>query len=228
MSITDGLNLGSREIGLGKRKKVKVEGAPLLSWVVPLYAEQPSLCWNRVDRISRETFEKAYDLNNQGIPPKRLKFGVHLEESEVDAVFGPRVGTNGYSYSYSEDTEFVKRVEQLWMITHQRTQVPNTRLINLAEAKGVVYENKKGKKAVNWCVHAEWTCRDQLRRISQEKDATKIGEKVVVEVSGDEQDKEGAIAARLGLRRLASSEFRTPTATVLELPVDFRAMAIGE
>ena len=228
MSITDGLSLGSGEIGLGKRKKVKVEGAPSLSWVEPLYAEQPSLCWNRVDPISRETFEKAYDLNNQGIPPKRLKFGVHLEESEVDALFGPRVGTNGYSYSYSEDTEFVKRVERLWMITHQRTQVPNTRLINLAEAKGLVYENKKGKKAVNWCVHAEWTCRDQLRRINQEKDATKIGEKIVVEVSGDEQDEEGAIAARLGQRGLASLEFRTPTATVLESPVDVRAMAIGE
>ena len=72
--------------------------------------------------------------------------------------------------------------------------MPNTRLINLAEAKGVVYENKKCKKAVNWCVHAEWTCRDQLPRINQKKDATKSGKNVVVEVSGDEQDEEGALA----------------------------------
>jgi hypothetical protein len=228
MSITEGLSLGSGEIGVGKRKKVKVERAPSLSWVEPLYAEPPSLCWNRVDPVSRGAFEKAYGLNNQGIPPKRLKFGVHLEESEVDEVFGPRVGTNGYSYSYSEDTEFVKRVERLWMITHQRTQVPNTRLINLAEAKGLVYENKKGKKAVNWCVHAEWTFRDQLRRINQEKDATKSGKNVVVEVSGDEQEDEGAIACQPGQRSKAAIGFQTPPALVLGSHVDARQMAIGQ
>ena len=228
MSITEGLSLGSDEIGLRKRKKVKVEGSPLLSWVEPLYAEQPSLCWNRVDPISRKAFEKAYGLNNQGIPPKRLKFGMHLEESEVDARFGARVGNNGYNYSYLEDTEFVKRIDWLWMITHQRTQMPNTRLINLSEAKGVVYENKKRKKDVNWCVHAEWTCCDQLRRINQENDTTKIGKAVVVEVSGDEQDNEGAIAARPSQRSVAAIESQNPTGTVLHSHVDVRAMAIGE
>ena len=116
--ISEGLGLGNGEVGVVKKKKVKLEGAASLSWVEPLYAEQPSLCWNRSDPVTRAAFEKAYGLSKQGIPPKRLKFGVHLEESEVDELFGPRVGSNGYSYSYSEDTEFVKRVERLWMITH--------------------------------------------------------------------------------------------------------------
>jgi hypothetical protein len=38
-------------------------------------------------------------------------------------------------------------------------QVLNTRLINAAKAKGLVYEIKK-KKDVNWCSHAEWTCHE--------------------------------------------------------------------
>jgi hypothetical protein len=60
---------------------------------------------------------------------------------------------------------FVKKVEYLWMVTPQRTQVPNTRLINATEAKGLVCEIKK-KKDVNRCSHAEWTYRDQLRLIT--------------------------------------------------------------
>ena len=197
MSISEGLGLGSGKVGVVKKKKVKLEGDASLSCIEPLYAKQPSLCWNRSDPVTRAAFEKAYGLSNQEIPLKRLKFGVHLEESEVDELFGPRVGSNGYSYSYLEDTEFVRRVERLWMITHQRTQVPNTRLINLAEAKGLAYEKKKGKKSINWCVHAEWTCRDQLRRINQEKEGIKIGKKNVVEVSADDQDEEGTIAGGL-------------------------------
>ena len=121
MSVLEGLGLGSGKGGVVKKKKVKLEGVASLSRVEPLYAEQPSLCWNRSDPVTRAAFEKAYGLSNQGIPPKRLKFGVHLEESEVDELFGPRVGSNGYSYSYSEDIDFVRRVERLWMIIHQRT-----------------------------------------------------------------------------------------------------------
>jgi len=99
--------------------------------------------------MTRATFEKAFGLNNQSIPSKHLKFGVHLEESNVDVLFGQRVDNNGYKYSYSKNTDFMKRVERLWMITHQRIQVPNTRLINLVEAKGIAYKKKKGKKFVN-------------------------------------------------------------------------------
>ena len=106
--------------------------------------------------------------------------------------------------------------------------MPNTRLINLAEAKGLAYEKKKGKKSVNWCIHAEWTCRDQLRRINQEKEAIKIGEKNVVEVSAGDEDEEGTIAAGLDQRVLASSKCRHPSGVDIGSSVDVRAMAIGE
>ena len=72
MSISEGLGLGSGEVGVVKKKKVKLEGDASLSWVEPLYAKQPSLCWNRSDLVTPAAFEKAYGLSNQGIPPKRL------------------------------------------------------------------------------------------------------------------------------------------------------------
>lgn len=147
----------SVERGSRGKRKVKVEGDPAPSFIDPLYAEQPKIVWNRVDPILRDAFEKEYGLCNKGLAPKRLRFGVHLEESEVEAVFGPRASANGYRYANSEDVEWVKKIELIWMQTHQRTQVPNTRMINLAEAKGLVYE-KKANKQTNWCVHAEWCC----------------------------------------------------------------------
>ena len=103
MNTTEGERKSSVEKGSGWKKKVKVDGAPSLSWVDPLYAEQPTIMWNRVDPIKRDAFQKVYGLNNSGIPPKRLKFGVHLKEIDVEVLFGQRQGGNGFSYSYLED-----------------------------------------------------------------------------------------------------------------------------
>jgi hypothetical protein len=59
------------------------------------------------------------------------------------------------------------------MICHQRTSLPNTRLININEARGFVYEVLKGKPT-NWALHAEWTCRQQLQtRIKEEDEKNK-------------------------------------------------------
>lgn len=217
------------ERGQVRKKKVKVEGAPSPSWVDPLYAEQPTIAWNRVDPISRNVFEEKYGLCNKGVAPRRLKYGVHLEESEVDEMFGPKVN-NGYRYSWSEDVEFVKKVERLWMITHQRTQVPNTRLINVSEAKGLVYEITK-KKDVNWCVHAEWSCRDQLRRINIEEDAAKLGRATGLDLNEDDLEGgaiDSAQRTTSEVRQTVSGQQRTVSGVVLESKLDFIAMAIGE
>jgi hypothetical protein len=74
------------------------------------------------------------------------------------------------------------------MVTHQRTQVPNTRLINAAEAKGLVYEIKK--KDMNWCLHAEWTCHDQLRLINVKKESATKTENTPIFLA-EEEDEEG-------------------------------------
>lgn len=177
------------------RKRVKVEGGGSAAWVDPLYAEQPTITWDRVSVLKRDYFEKKFGLCNEGFAPKRLRFGVHLDEADVEGLFGPKVNANGYRYSMSEDIALVERVEKCWMITHQRSSIPNSRLINVAEAKGHTYEIVKGKKT-NWCLHAEWTCREQLRRLNLERDAAqqqrkgadlekKPGESVTVTEGGE-------------------------------------------
>jgi len=83
-------------------------------------------------------------LCNRGITPKQIKIGIHLEEADVESLFGPRQNGNGYQYA-TMDEEFVRKVETMWMICHQKTVVPNTRMVNVSEAKGFAYEIVKKK-----------------------------------------------------------------------------------
>jgi hypothetical protein len=147
-------------------KKGKVESA---AWVDPMYAAQPEITWDRQTALKREYFATNYGLCNKGLAPKRLRIGLHVSEADIESLFGPKVNSNGYRYADNEDTEFVERVEKMWMITHQRTSVPNTRQINVAEAKGFAYELVKNKET-NWCLHGEWTCREVLRRANLERE----------------------------------------------------------
>ncbi len=75
------------------------------------------------------------------------------KEIEVVALFGP-FSHNGYRYYHNEDEALIARVETLWMIMHQRTHVPNTRMINQAETCRIAYEIKIMKK-MNQCVLVE-------------------------------------------------------------------------
>jgi hypothetical protein len=83
---------------------------------------------------------------------------MHVTKEEVEFLLGKKVGGNSYRYANNEDEEFVKKVERRWMICHQQTSVPNTRLVNISEAWGWTYKLLKDKPT-NWVVHAKWTCR---------------------------------------------------------------------
>jgi len=56
----------------------------------------------------------------------------------------------------------------------------------------------------------------------------KTSNKNVLEVSGNDEDEEGTIAAGLGHRGLSSTEFGPPSANELESVIDVQAMVIGE
>jgi hypothetical protein len=46
-------------------------------------------------------------------------------------------------------------------------------MVNVSEAKGFAYEIVK-KKETNWALFAEWTCRDQLKKLrAEEEEAAK-------------------------------------------------------
>jgi hypothetical protein len=148
-------------------------GAKKSSWVEPMYASQPDILWDRKTVVGREWFAEKYKLHNHGITPKQIKIGQHLEEADVESLFGPRQNGNGYKYSQCAE-DFVMRVESMWMICHQKTVVPNTRMVNVSEAKGWAYEIVK-KKETNWALFAEWTCCDQLKKIRAEEEESRLG-----------------------------------------------------
>jgi hypothetical protein len=99
-------------------------------------------------------------------------------------------------YYQNEDEALIAKVETLWMIIHQRTKVSNTRMINIAEAHGITYEIKTGKK-VNWCILAKWTICNQLRRLQTLEAALcgKVGLVVDINnfVDSDREEEEGSI-----------------------------------
>ena len=207
-------------------------GGKKSSWVDPMYASQPEILWDRKTTVSREWFAEKYKLHNHGITPKQIKIGQHLEEADVESLFGPRQNGNGYKYSQC-DEEFVRRVETMWMICHQKTVVPNTRMVNVSEAKGWAYEIVK-KRDTNWALFAEWTCRDQLKKIRAEEEESRLWKLGVVKA-----EKESGRDGHPGKDERAPDLPRDPTfggGSLLARLSPFRAlghdkkvsMAIGE
>jgi hypothetical protein len=105
--------------------------------------------------LSCQSFWEKYGISNERITPKRLRIGKEIKENEVVGLFG-LCSCNGYKYCQNEDKALITKVETLWMIMHQRTKVPNIRMINIAEAHEITYEIKTMKK-VNWCDLIKWT-----------------------------------------------------------------------
>jgi len=114
LSIDGGLGL------IGKNTKVKIKESTLSYYVDPLYGEKLKIIFEKKNEVSWESFWEKY-----GITSKRLKIGEEIKEEEVVVLFGP-CSPNGYEYYRNEDEALIAKVKTLWMIMHQRTQVPNS------------------------------------------------------------------------------------------------------
>jgi hypothetical protein len=79
--------------------------------------------------------------------PKNHKIGKEVKESKVEALFEPCIFRNGYKHSFNHDEKLISSVETLWMVTHQKTQIPSNQLINKAKARGMVHAKKGSKLA---------------------------------------------------------------------------------
>ncbi len=129
-----------------------------------MYGTPPKIIFDKKTLPFRKEISNKYvDLCNKRPTPKHLKIARDFLEEEVEALFGPSIIMNKYRYCHINDDELIARIENLFMVTHQRTQVPNTHIINKAEVKGIICK-RKGKD-VNWCVHTKWTIRDQLHQL---------------------------------------------------------------
>ena len=167
----------------GKGDDVKEQGVRVKlekvnnQWAPPLYLEEPTLLLDleNVVPITCKSFEEFYGLSNKGPSLKRLKIGRDVIEAEVEKLFGPCNSKNSYRYNYREDEVFIKEVERLWMIFHHQTVVPSNCGINKAEARGFALWKREPSVLVNWCVSAEWTVKDRIRRLHKEEAKKSLG-----------------------------------------------------
>jgi hypothetical protein len=69
----------------------------------------------------KEISNKYVNFCNKGLAPKHLKVRRDFLEEEVEALFGPSMNMNGYSYCHTNDEEVIARVENLFMVIHQQS-----------------------------------------------------------------------------------------------------------
>jgi len=79
---------------------------------------------------------------------------------EVSRIFGPIVNRNGYSYVRNKDSDFIRKIETLWMIVHQKPHINASRLIPLGMVQRLTFEKVHGKN-MKWAFYVEWTNNEQ-------------------------------------------------------------------
>jgi hypothetical protein len=80
---------------------------------------------------------------------------------EIQKYFGLVHNNNGYNHVFNENLEIITKVENLWIVIHQKLKVLVLRIISLGMAKRDVMD-LKGQQ-MNWAMHAKWTNQEQQR-----------------------------------------------------------------
>ena len=156
----------SSGVSSGPLRCVKVEGVAsrVTGYANPLYGEVPELFEDDGSRaFTRSDFAAKYKLIWTGLNPKQVRVPRDCTHEEVMKLFGPRDTKNGHQYVDCKDEKLIARIENLWMILHQRKLVPASRTISQAMARGFACEVLRNKK-MNWAVYGEWTNVEQFRR----------------------------------------------------------------
>jgi hypothetical protein len=110
-----------------------------LAWFAcPLYAEVPKI--SNGSAISCKEFVEIYVFFVEGMSPKMIKIPRNLIVEEVSKRIGLIQNKNGHNYVHSENFVLIAKVERLWMLVHQQTCVPTTRIVSLGFAKGMAME----------------------------------------------------------------------------------------
>jgi len=101
------------------------------------------------------------DLNCVILNLKRVKVPRDITLEKIRKFFGLVTNKNGYSYEFTKDPIFIKKVERLWMVVHQKACVPTSRLISFGMAQGLACD--KMGKPMNLAMYAEWINLEQQR-----------------------------------------------------------------
>ncbi len=73
---------------LGKNAKVKIVGALVSYYVIPLYEVKQDIVFDKKTKLSCGSFWEKYGIYNERITTKKLKIGKEIKKDEVVALFG--------------------------------------------------------------------------------------------------------------------------------------------
>jgi hypothetical protein len=81
--------------------------------------------------MNRQDFAQKYGLVCEGFSRKAIKVPKDISLEKVLKIFGPIVNKNGYNHTFPGDLKYIKDIELLWMIIHQKPYLLASRLISL-------------------------------------------------------------------------------------------------
>ncbi len=84
----------------------------------------------------------------------------YCTKEDVTKVFGPIVNKNAHSYMECAVSNLIAKIENLWMIIHQKPYVLAGRVIILGMARGLIYEFNG--KQMSWATYVKWMNQKQF------------------------------------------------------------------
>jgi len=96
---------------------------------------------------SAKWFKVKMGLCDHGPNIRKELTNSHASIIECEAMFGKKKGNNGFRYDNCVEPTLVVKVEELYVIVYQKSNITNTIGVSFAR---VVLVERKGKFKVNW------------------------------------------------------------------------------
>jgi hypothetical protein len=97
---------------------------------------------------SAKWFKVKMGMCDHGLNIRKEFIDSHAFIVECEAMFGKRKGNNGFRYDNCIEPTLVARVEELYVVVYQKSNITNN-TIRVSFARVVLVE-RKGKFKVNW------------------------------------------------------------------------------
>jgi hypothetical protein len=95
-----------------------------------------------------EWFKERINLPNEGLDIRKEITDLHAFLANCEVLFGKRKGSNGFKLDGCKDVSVVVRVQDLYIVVHQKIEITNN-TIGVNFAKAVIVE-RRGRFKVNY------------------------------------------------------------------------------
>jgi hypothetical protein len=85
-------------------------------------------------------FVEKFELYATSMNPKHIWIPQDISIEEVAKCLGLIVSKNCHSYVFNQDPVLIEKIENLWMVIHQKRCVLAIRVVSLGFARGIAME----------------------------------------------------------------------------------------